>query len=116
MRGLTRRKGGGEGVLLLWVLAAGVTANAPAYKVGARRESKQSVGHVFAVLPISHLFIYIHYTMHTYKPALTSKLQPPAYISLQQRWAVRKKRSANSKSANFLRLVDLLQMWQFADM
>jgi hypothetical protein len=41
MRGLTRRKGGGEGVLLLWVLAAGVTANAPAYKVGARRESKR---------------------------------------------------------------------------
>jgi hypothetical protein len=37
MRGLTRRKGGGEGVLLLWVLAAGVTANAPAYKVGARQ-------------------------------------------------------------------------------
>jgi hypothetical protein len=37
MRGQTRRKGGGEGVLLLWVLAAGVTANAPAYKVGPQR-------------------------------------------------------------------------------
>jgi hypothetical protein len=65
MRGLARRKGGGEGVLLLWVLAAGVTANAPAYKVGARRESKRSVGQDFLVLPISHLFIYIHHTLQT---------------------------------------------------
>ncbi len=90
MRGLTRRKGGGEGVLLLWVLAAGVTANAPAYKVGARRESKRNVGQVFAVLPISLLFIYIHHTMHTYKPAPTFKPQLPASISLHQRWAVHK--------------------------
>jgi hypothetical protein len=82
MRGLTRRKGGGEGVLLLWVLAAGVTANAPAYKVGSHRESKRNVGLAFAVLPISHLFIYIHHTLQTYKPVPTFKPQLPASISL----------------------------------
>ncbi len=79
MRGLTRRKGGGEGVLLLWVLAAGVTANAPAYKVGTRRELKRNVGLVFAVLPHFTL-VYIH-ECHSLYNAPTFKPQLPASIS-----------------------------------
>jgi len=91
MRGLTRRKGGGEGVLLVWVLAAGVTANAPAYKVGAQGiEAECRTGLRCATHFKSVILVYIHspYNAHL-QATLTYKPQPPASISLRQRWAVR---------------------------
>ncbi len=78
MRGLVRRKGGGEGVLLLWVLAAGVTANAPAYKVGTCRESKRSVGQVFAVLPKSFTLVYIN-SLYNAQLQARPNIQTPAF-------------------------------------
>jgi hypothetical protein len=79
MRGLTRRKGGGEGVLLLWVLAAGVTANAPAYKVGAQGiEAECRTGLRCATHFKSFTLVHIHSLYNAHLQA-SPNIQTPAF-------------------------------------
>jgi hypothetical protein len=74
----------------------------------AKENWTRSVGQVFAVLPSSHLFIYIHYSKHTYKPAPTFKPQPSNAYQLTAKVGGPEISSANRNPPIFYRLVGLL--------
>jgi hypothetical protein len=79
MRGLARRKGGGEGVLLLWVLAAGVTANAPAYKVGPKSIEAECRTGLRCATHFNLVYIHSPYNAHL---QARPNIQTPAFQRL----------------------------------